>query len=244
MPLIRPGGRTERRLRKFRWPNWLPDTVESHGVHLPLKHPAVTQPIQKDIWFGDYEKPESEIVSKRVESGDRVMEVGAGMGYLSALCARIVGDANVTTYDANPALMDVIAHVHDLNGVKPVVINAMLGDTAGEAEFIVEPDFWASSTHRRSDRGETVKVPQLAIQAELDRIQPNFLIVDIEGGEKGFFQLSNFASVKKLVVEIHPIVIGHDGCSEVFNRLFELGFVMDFSIIRKDVFYFFRPDVS
>jgi hypothetical protein len=132
----------------------------------------------------------------------------------------------------------LIRETHAKNGVAPTLINALLAKGEGEREFHLEDDFWASSAHRTGGRSITVR--QLDLNSELVRVQPSFLIVDIEGGEAEFFAGAKLASVQKICVETHPDVLGDRVLSEMFAGLIAQGFALDFSLIRKNVFFFHR----
>lgn len=238
---IRKGGRTEKRIKRLLAHFGTPAWADNFGIRLPLRHALVTPPIRHDIYYGDYERKEVEIIRARLGADDRVLEVGAGIGFLSAFCARIVGDDSVFSYEANPALLPVIAEVHRRNGVRPTVTNVLLGSGDGERDFFVEPDFWASSLVRRTAAAARVSIRQIDLTAELRRVRPSFMIVDIEGGELEFFGLSEFPGVRRLCVEVHPDVIGNEGVTAMLDRLFALGFVVDFGCMRKNVFFLYRP---
>jgi protein-L-isoaspartate O-methyltransferase len=100
--MLRKGGKTEKRLKKLLHRVHRPQWAQVAGIELPLKHPLITPPIQRDIYFGDYERKELDVIERRLEPGDKVMEVGAGIGFLSAYCARVLGDDRVFAYEANP----------------------------------------------------------------------------------------------------------------------------------------------
>jgi FkbM family methyltransferase len=235
---MRTNGRTARKLKKIAWRFKQPDWADNHGIMLPVKHALVSQGIAREIYFGDYEAKEIEIISKRLAADDVVFEVGAGLGYLSAYCAKRTGSNKVFTYEANPELIPLIRETHARNGVAPTVTNALLAKGEGEREFRIEDDFWASSAHR--DGGRAIMVKQLDLNAELARIQPSFMIVDIEGGEAEFFTGADLSTVKKICVETHPDVLGDRLLSEMFADLVTKGFALDFSLIRKNVFFFHR----
>lgn len=234
-------GKTQRRLRKLMWNIRVPTWSDNAGILLPTRHPSLTPGISKEIYFGTYESKEIEIVSRRLEADDVVMEVGAGIGYLSAWCARRIGNEHVFAYEANPGMMEVIAETHAHNGVQPTVKNVMLGDSVGSRTFYVEKEFWASSLIKTSDNARAIEVPQVDMNAEIGAIKPTFLIVDIEGGETEFFATADLSSVRKICIETHPAVIGDDGVSALFGRFIAAGFVLDCSLIRKNVFFFYRP---
>ncbi len=141
-------------------------------------------------------------------------------------------------YEANPELIPLIRETHAKNDVAPTLINALLAKGDGEREFHLEDDFWASSAHRTGGRSITVK--QIDLNAELARVKPSFLIVDIEGGEAEFFAGAELSTVQKICVETHPDVLGDRVLSEMFAGLVAKGFALDFSLIRKNVFFFHR----
>lgn len=239
--IFRKGGKTDKRLKKFAWRWQQPAWAENRGVWLPCKQPGIAPGIAREIFLGDYESKEIDIVARKLEATDTVVEVGAGLGYLSAFCAKRIGNERVHTFEANPALMPLIRATHDRNAIAPTVHNVLLARRDGECTFYVEPEFWASSTTARSESAKVIKVPQRDLNDELKRLSPTFLIVDIEGGEGEFFDYADLSGVNKICLETHPDVLGNDGISTVFSRLFAQGLVLDFSCIRKNVFFFYRP---
>jgi len=238
--MLRKGGKTEKRLKRLLHRVHRPHWAQVAGIELPLKHPLNTPPIQRDIYFGDYERKELDLIERRLQPGDRVMEVGAGIGFLSAYCARALGDDRVFAYEANPALLALIAEVHARNGVRPRVTQALLGEGDGERDFFVEADYWASSLVRRSAESRCVRIPQIDFNAELRRVAPSFLIVDVEGGEYELLRRADLSGVTKLCLEVHPDVLGNARVSELFAALVAAGLVLDFTLMRKNVFYFYR----
>lgn len=159
--------------------------------------------------------------------------------FKQADCAKRTGSGKVFTYEANPELMPLIRETHARNGGAPTVTNAMLARGEGEREFRLEDDFWASSAHR--DGGRAITVKQLDLDSELARVRPSFMIVDIEGGEAEFFAGADLSTDRKICVETHPDVLGDRVLSEMFAGLVAKGFALDFSLIRKNVFFFHRP---
>ncbi len=235
---MRKNGRTARKLKKLAWRFKQPDWADNHGVMLPVKHRLVSPGIAREIYLGDYETKEIEIISRRLASDDVVFGVGAGLGYLSAYCAKRVGSDKVFTYEANPELIPLIRETHARNSVAPTVTNALLAQGEGEREFRIEDDFWASSAHREG--GRAIAVRQVDLNGELARIRPSFMIVDIEGGEAEFFAGADLSAVQKICVETHPDVLGDRVLSDMFAGLVAKGFALDFSLIRKNVFFFHR----
>jgi hypothetical protein len=85
---MRRNGRTAHKFKKLAWRFRQPDWADNHGVQLPVKHALVSPGIAREIYLGDYEAKEIEIISKRLAANDVVLEVGAGLGFLSAYCAK------------------------------------------------------------------------------------------------------------------------------------------------------------
>ena len=56
-----------------------------------------------------------------------------------------------------------------------------------------------------------------------------------------FFAGAELSTVRKICVETHPDVLGDRVLSEMFAGLVAKGFALDFSLIRKNVFFFHRP---
>lgn len=237
---MRTGSKLGRRLKKLLWHLPTGDYARNFGVRLPLKHPAITMPIRKDIFFGEYESKEADLVTKRLESDDVVMEIGAGIGFLSALCAKVTGSERVFAYEANPQLMEVIKFVHQINGVAPSIHNVLLGEGEAERTFWLEKDYWASSLIKGSVDATPIKVGQIDLNQEIERIKPSFLIIDIEGGEYDLLRQACLDPVRKIVIELHPHALGYARISEMLGWLFAAGFALDTSNTRKNVFYLFR----
>jgi FkbM family methyltransferase len=233
-------GRTAKRIKKILWMFAKPEFASSHGIELPVKHRLISEGIAKQIFFGEYESKEIDIISRRLEPTDRVMEVGAGIGFLSAFCASKVGSENVFAYEANPELLEVIRTTYARNHLSPSISNVFLADEEGECDFYVHDEFWASSSVVSSNTSRKISVRKVKLNEEIHRVAPTFLIVDIEGGEKEFFGIIDLTGIRKVCVETHPGVLTDKDISDIFQILFQNGFVLDFSIIRKNVFYFYR----
>jgi len=239
--MFRNGGKTDKRLRKITWRLQKPTWAKNRGIWLPCNQAGIAPGIARQIYFGEYESKEVDIIALKLEASDTVVEVGAGLGYLSAFCAKQIGGDRVHTFEANPAMMPFIHATHERNAIAPKVHNALLARGDGECTFYVEPDFWASSATVGSNRAQTITVQQRDLNKELGRIAPSFLIVDIEGGEGDFFAYADLSGVNKICLETHPAILGDQGVSAIFSCLLGQGFSLDFSCIRKNVFFFYRP---
>lgn len=232
------GRRSLRRLKKLIWHFHKPAWARQHGILLPAWQPGIPPGVARQIWLGEYEDKEFDIVSRRLTSDDVVFEVGTGLGFLAAYCARVVGSGRVFTYEANPGLIPVLKEVFDRNGVHPHLSNALLGNGNGTREFHLAKDFWSSSAHRQGPRQITVQ--QLDLNTELRRLRPTFLIVDIEGGECELLAEADLSSVRKICVETHPDVLDNASLSRMLAGLIAKGFALDFTLMRKNVLFLHR----
>ena len=179
------------------------------------------------ILDGRYERPERRILEYALKAGDRVLELGTGIGYLSAFCARKIGSDRVITFEANPLLRPRIEETYFINEVSPQVEFCMLGEHAGQASFYVGDEFWSSSTISRKGKERRISIPVKAFNDILDEHKPNFLIIDIEGGEADLIDFMRLDGVTKVCIELHPWVIGKESEKRVRDFFHSHGFKED-----------------
>jgi FkbM family methyltransferase len=202
-------------------------SVTVRGVTLPLGphlSPAVVEVLHD--WPDLYEKAEFEILRDHLRPGDRVLECGTGLGFLACHCARRVGSDRVWTYEANPDLEAPIREAFRLNGVSPALRMGVLvsGNSAAQVEFHLARDFWSGSSVPFAGSTKTIALPTISLPTELARLRPSFVIVDVEGAELELVAHCDFSGVEKVLIELHPSVIGINGVAVVESRLASLGF--------------------
>ncbi len=206
-----------------------PDHLRVHGVNLEIGD-RVNEKIRNDLYAERYERGEARCVVTRLERDDVVLEIGAGMGFISALCARLIGSERVTSYEADPALIPIIRRTYELNGVAPTLVNAVLADHEGTASFFVEEHFVSSSTRRGSGASREIAVPQLDVNEEIRRIRPTCLIMDIEGAESELLPCMDLCAFRKVIIEFHPRTLGRERFQELLALLAAQGFAVHRSI--------------
>ncbi|MCQ8186320.1 FkbM family methyltransferase [Parvularcula maris] len=148
------------------------------------------------------------ILKDILEPGDRVLELGGGIGMVAIFSSKIVGSENVTSFEANPGLESLIRDNYELNGVSPTLKVAMVGETAGSRTFHVSTQFSRSSIFDPGGETKPVEVPVLPFAEELASIEPTVLVIDIQGGELELINYADFSSVKKILIEFHPSMTG------------------------------------
>lgn len=215
-----------------------PKVVRMNGLKIRIPDVA-SERIVMAIYEGYYESEELKILSARLDKSDVLMEVGAGLGLLSTYAAKKIGDDKVFAYEANPKLEDAIRQNYDLNGVKPCLTMALVGESAGTGEFCIGEHFWASSIYNRAEGASAIEVPMVSFNEAVERIDPTFLIIDIEGGEYQLVDYARFHNVRKLLVEIHDWILSREQIDSVHEKLKESGFHL-LDAVGGGVFYFER----
>ncbi len=216
-----------------------PERVRLHGVWLALGAEP-TPALRRALYSERYERGEARCVCLRVAADDVVLEIGAGAGFISTLCALRAGSARVTSVEANPALLPRIRATHAANGVAPELIHAVLARESGEAELFVEGEFVSSSLRARSASAARVRVPRLAVNELLHRVAPTCVVIDIEGGEAELVPAIDWRGVRKLILELHPHLIGEATTRELLDGLAAYGFLEQRAISSTRKKYFAR----
>ena len=217
-----------------------PDVLEIHGVKLNINHPSITDNLKEFFYNESYEGQEVRVLEKVLEKSDRVFEIGAGIGFLSTYCSKKIGSDKVVAYEANPQMITKIKETYKLNGVNPIINNIILMDKDGEVDFYLEDDFWSSSMIKRSDNAKKIKVKTADINNELKKYNSNFMIIDIEGGEELLIPIINFNAIDKILIELHPNIIGNKSTSNIIKTLIEKGFCLDLFKSENNICYFYK----
>ncbi|MCT4553730.1 MAG: FkbM family methyltransferase [Pelagimonas sp.] len=198
--------------------------IRSRGLKIP-KHPQLTTGrIRGDLRNGTYERKECDAVMRVVREGDRVLELGGGIGYMSTLLSVKKKVAKVVTYEANPSLIPFITKVHCANGVANVDLRNALLTPAGGAPvpFHIRENFLASSMDYDAEPDtvvDTVSIDQHAIAPVIDDLTPDILVCDIEGAESDLLPAGDWSGLRAAIIELHPQWIGPSGVRAVFDAM-------------------------
>lgn len=213
-----------------------------YGLELDLDDGLLPEIVKKGLSKGWYERDEVEIIQSSLEPGDRVLELGAGLGVTAMAAAGIVGAEAVRTYEANLTLIPSLRANTKRNGLDIVVENKVLlpGIDARREQGVlldVGGDFWSSSVIARADAEgrKLMKVPTGGIEDELARHGANVLIMDIEGLEVDIIERAQLDLVRKLIFEIHYGKAGRDRTDDAIFSLVRKGFRIDFERARRGV---------
>ena len=179
------------------------------GVGIGLPDWLVGTAIEDKIRAGDYESKESDAALKRLRKGWTVLELGAGLGFVSSVCASVVGAENVISVEANPRMLDPVRANLERNGFGDVTLlhGAVVGDdhTGETVTFRAGKLFWGGSiVAEGKHHDDMVEVPALPMSHLLAIYEPKFVMMDIEGAEAQLFERPWPRCVKHVVMEIHP----------------------------------------
>lgn len=211
-------------------PPLLGESLSAAGVTIPADPAVITPAIRQAILEGRFEAEEARQIPHIVRPGDRVLEIGAGIGFISTLLARQRRVARVIAVEANPHLIDYMGRLHALNGVHGVRrLNAVLTNAAmRSATFYLRADFWMGSlAPAPNPYVATVEVPTLSLDGLLREEAIDLIVCDIEGAEATLFEGADLRGVDRIFLELHDHVTGLSGVRRLFDTLAGQGFVYD-----------------
>ena len=210
--------------------NLLRSTVTINDVTLALDPDVMSPTIIEVLEAGTYERAEAREIARIVQPGERIVELGSGLGYIAITALKTGKVAELAGYEANPGLIPIIRKNARLNGLEFDVVNAVVDpkEEGGTVPFYLRKDFWASSLSAKPwGYREEVAVPRVAFASVIERYRPSMLIVDIEGGEEHLFRDIALTGIKKIYMELHQNVIGRVGMKNVFDFMSSKDFHYD-----------------
>lgn len=199
------------------------------GLTLYLPEAALKGNLERALSSGRYENHEANALLLHLRPGDRMLDLGAGLGFLCALAAGVLGEDAVLGVEAGPETVKLARRNLAANGFQGVRVlrGAVVAGGEGEVEFGVRPAFWASSLRGPEgwpENAEVIRVPARPLGKLLAKFQPTVISCDIEGGEREVLT-EPLPGVRLVVVETHPQVYGAEGVAQIVAGLAAQGFV-------------------
>lgn len=201
-----------------------------HGIRVP-QSPYITEKRVQQMEALRYEGQEIAGALALVRPGDRVLEMGAGLGIVGAVIARVAKPSAILSYEANPELLPHIRTLHAENGLSDVIElrNQILisgSDRPDNVTFYIQKNsFLGSSLIEKPTRASRpVSVPTADLNAVIEDFRPDVLVIDIEGAELGLLQNTRLTGVRSVIIEFHPAVYELEGVRTCKRRLKKLGF--------------------
>jgi FkbM family methyltransferase len=209
-------------------------THGASGLKLSLDREVANERIVEEIESGRYEAAELAMACGYVRKEDRVLELGAGVGFISAGVVSRIAPAAYVAVEADARLIPHIRRTHALNGCSgATVLNAaFVSDpdvlAQGEVAFTLHREFWRSGIGQTQPGiTETVRVKAVDASRFLQDHAITVLIADIEGAELELLRHLDPGPLERIVLELHPQRFGLEGVHEVFGVLGRLGFAYD-----------------
>ncbi|KIN72940.1 FkbM family methyltransferase [Sulfitobacter guttiformis] len=202
--------------------------VMSKGLKFPKDGRFITGQLRAALRENRYEAKEASCALKLVRDDDTIIELGAGIGFMSTLVASRRAIKGVYAFEANPALIPYIQSVHAANRLTNAhVTHAILGDANGSADFYVRSNLLSSSMAPiegdTPQNTEHVQVDVLDAAKVFNEIKPTILIADIEGAEAHLLPQLDLSRLRGAMIELHPQYIGPEGVNAVFRAMMDAG---------------------
>jgi FkbM family methyltransferase len=194
------------------------------GVRVSTAPDTIPRFVRSALFKETYESHERHLARQLLRPGDRVLEIGTGIGVVSLLCAKICGVDNVLSYEANPILETVIRANYGLNGLTPNLRMRAITVEGEPITFFRSDNIVSSSTKDRGRHAEKMTVESDRFDDVLATHRPDVVIMDVEGAEIELLSSASLTGVEHIVVEIHPHITGEDKIIAMLARLKEIGF--------------------
>ncbi len=205
------------------------ERLDVHGVRLDLAREEVSPVIWKALEDGSYEAKEARSILKAIKPGDRVLELGSGIGIITSIIAGIK-DVSVWAFEANPGTAALAARVIKANCADNVTFSqGLLTAHAPHVHpFYVRKDLWMSSMDENQGPYEDrIEIPSENIDEFIARHQINALVMDIEGAEHDLLQNAALIGIERIFVELHDHLYHLAGIRDITQALALKGYSYD-----------------
>jgi FkbM family methyltransferase len=185
--------------------------IPYEGLREPLHRAGMHPEVIMAMARKGYEQPEIKGLRHAIRPGDRVLELGSGLGIITALSAPAAApDGRILSFEANPdmipATRDFLAE-HQVTNVELRHAVLMPKAKPGETrDFFLAGSFASSSllgADERRARG-TISVLTEQLNDVVADFRPDVLICDIEGAEAELIPALDASNLRAAVVELHP----------------------------------------
>lgn len=200
-----------------------------HGVRVPICPEEVSAEIWQALKTGSYEANEARRMSRAIRPGDRVLELGAGLGVITSIIASVEG-VRVWSFEADPQTTQLAQRVVELNCDGNVVLSngILAAGPAKTVSFFQRADFWMSSEF--AEQGPYQRVIDIAsrdIDAFIAQHCINALVMDIEGAELELLQDASLPGIERIFLELHDHLYGLAGVHAIGAAMARKGLIYD-----------------
>lgn len=215
---------------EFIWPK----SVTLDNAQIPVRGMDYSFGVKRVLVLDNYEMSERALIKKSVQKGDVVVEMGGSIGVVAGIVSKIVGEnGKVVSIEASDKLatqarswLSKTGNVINLHGFGFPIFN--LPAKFKELHFVDDDNSLGGRIDFNTKANTTNTTPSydLNVLEQQYKIQPNVLILDIEGSEIVFLEneISIPQYVKTIIIEMHPNLYGQDKEDEIMKVLGNMGF--------------------
>lgn len=232
-------------LRKL-YRNWVVRTarrITYRGIEVPLTGDHMTRSVVDHLYCDCYEAPEITGLRAVVRPGDRVLELGTGLGIVTALAARAAQGGKVLTFEANPALIAPAAALFAQNQIGNIEARHGViadGPGGGTLSFHLAEFFPEGSLTKKS--ADVIEVPAWSSAEVMKDFRPDVLICDIEGAEGDLLPALDLSTLRAAVIELHPHILSRVAAAGIYDHLLHHGLYPQIEFSSGTVVVFQRLD--
>lgn len=160
--------------------------------------------VEKSYWSGLFEPRVQAAVTQLLAPGGVLWDVGAHIGFISAIAARAVGPTgNVVAFEPLPQNVGRLRQTVEANALGNVTIREVaVSSSVGRSTFYVHSSS-AMGGLTRTNGAPRIDVPTTTLDTELGRSRPPELVkIDVEGHEQEVI-----AGGQRLFSDVRPLLI-------------------------------------
>lgn len=194
-------------------------------LHTRCVSPAGAQAYS--VLTGTHEVQVEQAMMRSVAHGDVVWDVGANVGYMSLVAARLVGPSGkVLAIEPETSCAAAIRDHAAINGLENIqVVEGAAGDRNAQGQLVVVADSLWSRLSTVGDHDEATHriLVRLLRLDDLEQPAPTVVKIDVEGAE-----LDVIGGMQRLLRDVRPIVICemHGRNAEFCDAMREVGYVI------------------
>jgi len=187
--------------------------------------------------FKTYEPSQTQIVKNYVKKGDRVIDVGAHVGYYTLLLSQLVGNTGkVYAFEPDPKNFELLKKNVEINGFKNIeLIQKAVSNKTGIIKLYLGDEDRATNRiydAQLDDTKKSIEIKTISLDEYIKDKKIDFIKIDVEGSELGVIEgmESIFQNNKqiKIITEFFPFLIEKSGNKpkEILKKLENLNFEM------------------
>ena len=200
-----------------------------HGVRVPIRYGEVSEEIWSALKTGRYEANEARRIPRAIRPGDRVLELGAGLGVITSIIAA-VDDVRVWSFEADPQTAQLAKRVIDLNCNGNVVSPTAFSPQARPRQFHSTGGRTSGCRRDLPNKGPYERVIEITSRDIDDFIRKhriNALVMDVEGAELELLQNACLPGIERVFLELHDHLYGLAGVRAISAAMARRGLIYD-----------------